>query len=48
VEHLVVVAITLAVATFATGLLLPLLSRRGDQPEDLEAALADELAASRR
>jgi hypothetical protein len=47
VEHLIVVAAILAIATFATGLLLPVLARRTDQPEVLEAALADELAAPR-
>jgi hypothetical protein len=46
-EHLIVVAATLATATFATGLLLPVLVRRSEQPEDAEAALADELAALR-
>jgi hypothetical protein len=47
VEHLIVVATTLAIATFVTGLLLPLLARRKEQPEALEAALAEELAALR-
>jgi hypothetical protein len=47
VEHLIVVATTLAIATFVTGLLLPVLARRTDQPEALEAALAEELAALR-
>jgi hypothetical protein len=47
VEHLIVVATTLAIATFVTGLLLPLLARRQDHPEALEAELAEELAAPR-
>jgi hypothetical protein len=46
VEHLIVVATVLGIATFATGLLLPVLARRSDR-EAAEAALADELAASR-
>jgi hypothetical protein len=46
-EHLIVVAATLAAATFATGLLLPVLARRSATPEDAERALADELAALR-
>jgi hypothetical protein len=46
VEHLIVVATILGIATFATGLLLPVLARRSDR-EAAEAALADELAASR-
>jgi hypothetical protein len=47
VEHLIVVATLLGVATFTTGLLLPLLARRTASAEEAERRLADELAASR-
>jgi hypothetical protein len=47
VEHLLVVAITLAIATFVTGLLLPVLARRTGPDEEHDRRLADELAASR-
>jgi hypothetical protein len=45
VHALLVVASLLAVATFATGLLLPVLARRGAVGQDPERVLADELAA---
>jgi hypothetical protein len=47
VEHLIVVASLLGVATFTTGLLLPLLARRTATAEETERRLADELAAWR-
>jgi hypothetical protein len=46
-EHLLVVAATLAIATFVTGLLLPILTRRSGSSEERDRQLADELAASR-
>lgn len=50
-EHLIVVAGVLATATFATGVLLPLLARRDTTDaarEARERALADELFAGAR
>lgn len=44
-EHLIVVATVLAIATFATGALLPLAARRRTDPEDPVAR--DELSAWR-
>jgi hypothetical protein len=46
-DHLLVVAITLAIATFVTGLLLPVLARHSGSVEERDRQLADELAASR-
>jgi hypothetical protein len=46
-EALVVVALTLALTTFVTGLLLPVLARRGADPPDAEVAFVDELASRR-
>jgi hypothetical protein len=47
VEALVVVAAILALATFVTGLLLPLLARHGAHPPDAEVAFVEELASRR-
>jgi hypothetical protein len=50
-EHLLVVAVVLAIATLATGIVLPITTRHGHDPARrvrVETALADELAASRR
>jgi hypothetical protein len=46
-EHLLVVTTTLAIATFVTGLLLPVLTRRSGSAEERDRQLEDELAASR-
>jgi hypothetical protein len=46
VGHLIVIATLLGVATFAIGLLLPVLARRSDR-EQADATVADELAAPR-
>ncbi|MEX2504507.1 MAG: hypothetical protein WD378_06630 [Egicoccus sp.] len=47
-EHLIVVAGILATATFATGVLLPVLARRDSSDEARDRALADELFAGAR
>jgi NhaP-type Na+/H+ or K+/H+ antiporter len=46
-EALVVVALTIALTTFVTGLLLPVLARRGEDPRDPEVAFVEELASRR-